>query len=152
MRTSGVRQRTKTNDDVFPSDVIIRKARDVVGKLQRVANEKCQDDVKRVDEQQRQKTLPSKSEILTALGRITEYQEKVCQYIDYLGEIVDDPPELEDINDLRRRQQRATEFSNRFARNHLYQIGRIVSLRNFLFYHIFFISPSPCVRRQKKYA
>lgn len=157
IRKSGVRHRetTKTNDnDVFPSDVIIRKARDV-GKLKRVANEKSRDDVKRVDERQREELVTSTFDVLAALGRIGEFEIKISQYIDFLREIVEDPPEMEDINDLRKRQKRATEFSNRFARNHLYQIGRIVSLENatqfVLLSHS--VSSPPCYpRRQKKFA
>lgn len=121
----------KNDDDVFPSDVIIRKARDV-GKLKRVTNEKSREDVKGVEERQQEEVVLSKVDIKAALGRITEYQTKICQSVDFLREIVEEPPEIEDMAELRKRQQRATEFSNRFARNHLYQIGRIVS---FSFYH-----------------
>lgn len=128
----------KRNDEVFPGDVNIRKVREV-GKLKRDVNEKSQDDVTapstKKDEIKRGGKLraeadehfPSKAEVLSALGRITDYQNKICQFIDYLREIIEDPPELEDIMELKKRQKRATEFSNRFARNHLYQIGRIVS-------------------------
>lgn len=122
------RERKKTNDDaIFPSDIIIQKARDV-GRLKQVANEKSRDDVKRVDERRRQEEeMTTRTEVLAALSRVSEYQAKICKYIGFLMELVEDPPELDDMNDLRKRQQRATEFSNRFARNHLYQIGRIVS-------------------------
>jgi hypothetical protein len=64
--------------------------------------------------------------LVSILGKVTGYQEKICQYLDYLREIINDPPELEDINDLNKRRRRAFEFTNRFARNHLYQIGRMV--------------------------
>lgn len=64
--------------------------------------------------------------LVSILGKVTGYQDKICQYLDYLREIIEDPPELEDINDLNKRQRRALEFTNRFARNHLYQIGRMV--------------------------
>lgn len=63
-----------------------------------------------------------------ALGRTRDCLTKISEYLDYVHEICEFPPEMEDINDLRRRQKRSTEFSSRFARNHLYQIGRIVSL------------------------
>lgn len=130
--TSGVRK--KRNDDVFPSDVIIRKVSEV-GKLKRDVNEKSQVDVassdQKSDEKRRkeiEEVLPSRDDILIALGRVSEYQSKICKFLDYLREIIEDPPEIEDMNDLKKRQQRAMEFSNRFARNHLYQIGRIVRL------------------------
>lgn len=155
IRRTDVRQRgnTKKNDnDVFPSDVIMAKARDV-GKLKPVANEKPRDDVERVERRQ-EEVFPSKCDILAALGGIKEYQRRICQYIDFLREIVEDPPEIEDMDDLKRRQKRAVEFSNRFARNHLYQIGRIVSSENFAqFFSVIklVISPSLCSRRQKKF-
>lgn len=69
--------------------------------------------------------------LVSILGKVTGYQEKICQYLDYLREIINDPPELEDINDLNKRQRRAFEFTNRFARNHLYQIGRMVCWKLF---------------------
>ena len=132
---SGVK---KKRTEVFPSDVIIRKAREV-GKLKR--NEKSQVDVKAPsnkesgkereapDEKLQVKSheLSSKTELVVALGKISLYQNKICQYLNYLQEIIEEPPELEDKNDLKKRQTRATEFSNRFVRNHLYQIGHIVS-------------------------
>lgn len=139
--TSGARK--KRNDNVFPSDVIIRKVSEV-GKLKRDVNEKSQGDVaspgKRVDEKRRidEQLPPSRDDIMNALGRVSEYQSKICKFLDYLREIIEDPPEIEDMNDLKKRQQRATEFSNRFARNHLYQIGRIVRL-----YAIFLLSSVP---------
>jgi hypothetical protein len=144
IRKTDVRQREKTkkNDNgVFPSDVIIRKARDGE-KLKQVANEKPRDAVERVDGRQ-EELFPSKVDVLAALGRISEYQRKICQYVDFLREIVEDPPEIEDIDDLQRRQKRATEFSNRFARNHLYQIGRLVSLENSTQFLLISISISP---------
>lgn len=52
--------------------------------------------------------------------------KKISQYLDYLLEISEFPPEMEDINDLLRRQKRSSEFSCRFGRNHLYQIGKMV--------------------------
>lgn len=132
------RIKKKKNDEVFPSDVIIRKAQELA-KLKRDVNEKSQVDVTapstKHDEKKRSGKLrtkldehvPSSAEVLSALGRITDYQNKICQFVDYLREIIEDPPELEDTDDLKKRQKRSTEFSNRFARNHLYQIGRIVS-------------------------
>lgn len=69
------------------------------------------------------------AKLVSVLGKVASYQEKVCQYLDYLREIINNPPELEDINDLNKRQRRAYEFTNRFARNHLYQIGRMVSCK-----------------------
>lgn len=139
IRKSDVRQkeRTKKNDDnVFPSGSAIQKVGDV-RKLKRLANEKPQDDYERPEEWQQEKAQILKADVFAALGRITEYQNKICQYIDYLREIVEDPPEVDDMNDLQRRQKRATGFSNRFARNHLYQIGRIVRLENFT--QVFFL-------------
>ncbi|CRK93265.1 CLUMA_CG006808, isoform A [Clunio marinus] len=115
----------------LPSDVIIRKARDVI-KLKHEADEKSHGDSKgnlcSKDEDKKKLRLDaeeSSTEILSALGKLTHFQSRMCQYLDFLSEIVQDPPEIEDINDLRRRQKRSTEFSNRFARNHLYQIGRV---------------------------
>lgn len=61
-----------------------------------------------------------------AMGKVTTYQEKICQYIERLQEIITDPPLLEDINDLNKRQRRATEFTNRLVRNHIFPIGRLV--------------------------
>lgn len=128
----------KRNDEIFPSDVIIPKAREF-GKLKRDVDDKSQVDVTassiKNDEKKRTEKLPamfdedipSRVDVLAALGRITEYQNKICQFVDYLRDIIENPPKLEDIDDLKRRQKRATEFSNRFARNHLYQIGRTVS-------------------------
>lgn len=60
------------------------------------------------------------------LKKIASYQEKISEYIERLHDIIRDPPQLEDINDLNKRQRRAAEFTNRFARNYLYQIGRLV--------------------------
>jgi hypothetical protein len=54
--------------------------------------------------------------------------EKLCQYLERLQDIIKDPPHLEDMTDLNKRKQRAFEFTNRFARNHLYQIGRMVRM------------------------
>lgn len=42
-------------------------------------------------------------------------------------EVIDEPPDVEDVIDLHKRQKRSSEFTARFARNHLYQIGRFVS-------------------------
>lgn len=141
IRKSGNRQeseasdaRKKRNDDVFPSDVIIRKVSEA-GKLKRYVNKISQGDVappsKKIDEKSRgelDEQLPSRDDIMNALGRISQYQSKICKNLDYLREIIEDPPEIEDMNDMKRRQQRAAEFSNRFARNHLYQIGRTVRI------------------------
>lgn len=141
IRKSGKRQesettgaRKKKNDEVFPSDVIIRKASEV-GKLKRDANEKSQgceaSTSKKADEKKRtvmDEDLQSRVDIINALGKVSELQSNICKYLDFVREIIVDPPEIEDIEDLKKRQQRATEFSNRFARNHLYQIGRIVRL------------------------
>lgn len=60
------------------------------------------------------------------MGKVTAYQEKICQYIERLREIIIEPPLLEDINDLNKRQRRATEFTNRLVRNHIFPIGRLV--------------------------
>lgn len=149
----------KRNDDVFPCDVSIHKAREV-GKLKRDVNEKSQADVTtsnvKKDEKSHQLNHDGDSrdvraqlrtDVMLVLGKITQYQEKICQYLDYLREIIEDPPEVEDMDDLKKRQKRATEFSNRFARNHLYQIGRIVSseahtqrLRNFSYHFLLNLS------------
>lgn len=115
----------KRNHSVLPSDVIIRKARDV-GKLKRDVNKKSHAEVIKVDENPPEDTEPSEADVHAALGKVTQFQEKVCQYLDVLRDIIEDPPEIDDTNDLMRRQKRAIEFSNRFARNHLYQIGRTV--------------------------
>lgn len=122
------RRAGKRNDDdanVLPSDVIIQKAR-VVGNAKRIANEKSQVAVK-PDESKLRAEVERKADILSALGRVDEHHSKICQCLDYLLKIIDNPPEVEDMDDLNKRQKRATEFSNRFARNHLYQIGRAVS-------------------------
>lgn len=160
----------KRNDDVFPGDAGVRKAREV-GKLKRDVNEKSQVDVTTLnikkdekshqlnhDRDPRDAKAPQRTNVMLILGKITQFQEKICQYLDYLREIIQDPPEIEDMIDLKKRQKRAIEFSNRFARNHLYQIGRIVSseeeknmqrLRNFS-YH-FFLHLFQCfVHRKKK--
>lgn len=78
------------------------------------------------------------------MGKVTAYQEKICQYIERLREIIIEPPLLEDINDLNKRQRRATEFTNRLVRNHIFPIGRLVrrffkpyiSIKN---HHAFFL-------------
>lgn len=75
-----------------------------------------------------------------ALGRCRECLTKISEYLDYVHEICEFPPEMEDIIDLKRRQKRSTEFASRFARNHLYQIGRIVS-----FFLCFLSPPLECV-------
>lgn len=131
---SGVKK--KTNDEVFPSDVIIRKAREV-GKLNRDCNEKSQAGATASSIRREGKKCEvsgdsvddasSRAEVAVVLGKISIYQSKICQYLDNLREIIEEPPELEDKSDLKRRQMRSTEFSNRFARNCLYQIGRTVS-------------------------
>ena len=160
IRKSDVRQseRTKKNDnDVFPCDSAIRKVGDV-RKLKRLANEKPQDDFERAKELQQEESAPLKADVFAAVGRVksgwVEYQRKICQYIDYLREIVEEPPEVDDMNDLQRRQKRATGFSNRFTRNHLYPIGRIVRIENFTQFYFSYLTlfhlPS-CSRRQKKF-
>lgn len=63
--------------------------------------------------------------------------------INYYRQNLKDMPELDPTIDLNRRQRRAAEFTIRFARNYLYQIGRIVfkillrSLEKLLNYLIF---------------
>lgn len=145
IKKSGRQQREKSgikkkkNGEVFPGDVNILKAREV-GKLSRDVNEKSQVGVTALSNKGDGKVRKLSHEKLRvecqdddattkeiALSKISFYQSKICQYLDYLREIVEEPPELEDKNDLKKRRLRATEFSNRFARNHLYQIGRIVS-------------------------
>lgn len=116
----------KRNDDVFPSDVITRKARDV-RRAKPDTNEKSQVDVRAQRNKADEKVSLPEADIAIALAKITQYQEKICQYLDYLREIIEDTPEIDDVSDLRKRQQRANEFASRFARNHLYQIGRVVS-------------------------
>lgn len=151
-------ERGKRNDDadVLPSDVIIQKARDVRN-AKRSANENSQVAVT-LDESKLLNEAERKADILSALGRVSVFHEKTCQYLDYLANIIAEPPELEDMDDLRKRQKRSTEFANRFARNHLYQIGRAVSYeetlleRNFLLsqpnlFHFF--SPSTSSRPRK---
>jgi hypothetical protein len=136
---------TMRNDDycdVLPSDVVSRKAQNVGIKLKRDANEKSHVGVKhhQKQNQQQQKNQPKmkdesfKSEVaVIALGRTRECLNKISQYLDYVHEICKHPPELEDMNDLRKRQKRSSEFSKRFARVHLYQISRIVSFFFFPF-------------------
>lgn len=131
-KSKGSEKQKKTEVDGFPSDVITRKARQVGG-MRSDGNENSRNhsaprrsqpsETKIVDVDEH---VQSMAEIQAALGRNTHFQKKICQYLDYLREIVEDPPELEDDVELRKRQQRASEFANRFARNHLYQIGRTV--------------------------
>lgn len=134
---------TMRNDDycdVLPSDVVSRKAQNVGIKLKQDANEKSHVGVKHHQKvnQQQQKNHPKmkdenfNSEVaIIALGRTRECLNKISQYLDYVHEICKHPPELEDMNDLRKRQKRSSEFSKRFARVHLYQISRIVSFSSF---------------------
>lgn len=131
----------KKKNDVFPSDIVIRKARDA-GKLKSNVNEKSRGGVKAssiiVNERKQEmsdgkltseieQNFATHSEMMCMLGKITDYQRKICQHLDHMRDIIEDPPEIEDTNDLNKRQKRATEFTSRFARNHLYQIGRNVS-------------------------
>lgn len=51
-----------------------------------------------------------------------EFNSMICN----CREIIDQPPDIEDVIDLQKRQKRSSEFTARFARNHLYQIGRFV--------------------------
>lgn len=88
------------------------------------------------------------AEIQEIFEKITSFQKKTCESLDglrwvyrklfikvfknflnYCRETIMVEPELEDEEDYRRRQQRSTEFTNRFARNYLYQIGRVVSVQ-----------------------
>lgn len=138
------RWRKRSDEEHFPSDVVSRKARDVGG-MKPQSNEKSQVDVK---SQRNEKAEP---DVVMALEKITLYQQKICQYVDYLREIIDDPPEVDDISDLRKRQQRAAEFANRFARNHLYQIGRAVSGHVTQLFLSLFLS-SRRLRRQRRFA
>lgn len=131
----GEKEKKKGEVGGFPSDVITRKARQF-GRMKHDVNENSRNhsaarrtqpsETKIVDVDEH---IQSMAEIHAALGRNTQFQKKICQYLDYLREIVEDPPELEDMDELRKRQQRASEFANRFARNHLYQIGRTVRER-----------------------
>lgn len=133
--------------DVFPNGDVSRKAQNV-GKLKRDANEKSQVGVKKLQDkfqrhQQKRKDESLQSEVAAiALGRTRECLSKICQYLDYVHEICENPPEMEDMTDLRKRQKRSSEFSNRFARNHLYQIGRIVSFLFFLSFFLLFLQHS----------
>lgn len=113
----------------FPSDVIIQKALHV-GKLKYDVDENSQASKLKLSEAKikADEHVLSNADIASALGRNLQFQQKICQYLDYLREIIEDPPEIEDMTDLLRRQKRASEFSNRFARNHLYQIGRLVRM------------------------
>lgn len=129
---SGEKEMKKSEVDGFPSDVVARKALQVGGMSSDVNENSRNRSTARRTQPRESKTLDvdeqiqSMSEIQAALSRNMQFQKKICQYLDYLREIVEDPPELEDMDDLRKRQQRASEFANRFARNHLYQIGRTV--------------------------
>lgn len=98
----------RNNVDVSPSESQ-QKAQNIVGS-DVCANEKSQ------------------AAVSAHLNKVRAYTEKLCQYLDYLQAIINEPPQLDDRNDLNRRQKRSLEFTNRFARNHLYQIGRLVSL------------------------
>lgn len=130
---SGEKRKKQAEVDGFPSDVITRKARQVSGMRSDVNENSRNHSAARRTQPSETKTLDVdeqiqvRAEFHAALGRNTQFQKKICQYLDYLREIVEDPPELEDMDELRKRQQRASEFANRFARNHLYQIGRTVT-------------------------
>lgn len=130
---SGEKEKKKSEVDGFPSEVITRKARQVGGMRSDVnENSRNRSEARRTQPSETKivdvdEHIQAMAEIQAALGRNTQFQKKICQYLDYLREIVEDPPELEDNEELRKRQQRASEFANRFARNHLYQIGRTVT-------------------------
>lgn len=116
-----------TKQNAIPCDLVIQETRNV-RKLKHEVEKKSQNSQSQLARAKIQADVHvlSRADNLSALGRNSQFQQKICQYLDYLREIIEDPPEIEDTNDLRKRQKRATEFSNRFARNHLYQIGRIV--------------------------
>lgn len=145
---------TKRNkDEVFPSDPIICKAREA-GKLKHDVNEKSQVDGATDEARKRDKKMPRQepdADVLQALGRMTDYQKKICQYLDFLREIIDEPPEMDDMNELIKRQKRGVEFSTRFARIHLYQISRLVRemLHNLCCQNFIVFNPP---HRQKKSA
>lgn len=65
--------------------------------------------------------------------KISEVQKKCLRHLDDLWDVVLDGPDVEDEIDLRKKKQRSTEFTSRFARNYLYQIGRIVSFYQTIF-------------------
>lgn len=99
----------KKRNVISPSES--HKARNVVAS-DVLANEKSQ--------------VAESAHFIHMMGKVTTYQEKICQYIERLREIINEPPLLEDINDLNKRQRRATEFTNRLVRNHIFPIGRLV--------------------------
>lgn len=150
IRKSGRQQergKSKSNEknkkqSAIPCDVIIQKARHVERLKQLKKDENSQISASQPEKSSIKAAEGglSNADILSALGRNSEFQRKICSYLDYLREIIGDPPEIEDMDDLRKRQKRATEFSNRFARNHLYQIGRLVRIAQFsrvLLFHFF---------------
>lgn len=138
--------KAKRHDEVFPRDAVAHAATS-----KRDVNEKSHDGARfsGVDVKQGKSRKEQQVVVLSALGRITQFQSKICKYLDCLREIIGDPPEIEDMNDLKKRQSRATEFSHRFARNHLYQIGRIVRRKLCAISLIFHLSIRS--NRQKKF-
>jgi len=70
-----------------------------------------------------------------ALKQVSEYQERISKYLTRIYDIIVEPQEPYDINDVSTRKRRSSEFTALFVRTHLYQIGHMV--RNLLFWLFF---------------
>ncbi|CAO1305438.1 unnamed protein product [Diamesa serratosioi] len=125
----------KTKTDLFPKDNVMIK----ISNKSEMQTKTSKKDILKSTKNQNAKELSSNwkeetmksqansivhGEVMSMLGKITSYQKKICQCLQFLREIIDEPPDVEDVIDLHKRQKRSSEFTARFARNHLYQIGR----------------------------
>lgn len=59
------------------------------------------------------------------LNKITQLQERILMIILDLRITIEEAPLIDDPLEMTKRRKRGLEFSIRFARNHLYQIGRL---------------------------
>jgi hypothetical protein len=125
-------QASKCKKQVYEGKSNVSREDTTRNALTLASNEKSHDDAdvddkKKVKDSRAVSRESTSAQYLKAIGKFVGYQEKICQYLDYLRLIINDPPQLIDINDLNIRRRRSSEFTNRFSRNHLYQIGRLVS-------------------------
>jgi hypothetical protein len=65
--------------------------------------------------------------VAQAVHGIEVYQETAADYLKRIYDIVIEPKQIESYEDFERRTRRSAEFASVFVRNHISQIGHLVS-------------------------
>lgn len=116
--TLGIKVGSKVSSKLYES-----RPRTVSQERKKVVNDKC---VEKQIKSDPKLNKDNGSEVtLQTLNKITQLHERILLTILDLRVIIEEAPLVDDPLEIAKRRKRGLEFSIRFARNHLYQIGRL---------------------------